>query len=75
MNVKTFAASVLPLGALLLLASGPNAYAYVDPGTGGLLIQALFAGIAGAAVAFRAFRHKLASLFGRGKPADKDGEN
>ena len=40
------------------------AYAYMDPGTGSLLLQGLLGGIAGAAVFIRIYWHKLASWLG-----------
>jgi hypothetical protein len=34
-------------------------FAYIDPGSGSLLLQALLGGAAGLAVAFKAFRARL----------------
>jgi hypothetical protein len=42
----------------------PNAFAYLDPGTGSIIIQGLIAAIAMAGVTFRMYWHKLRSLFG-----------
>ena len=40
------------------------AYAYLDPGTGSLLLQGLLGGIAGAAVFIKIYWYKLTSWFG-----------
>jgi hypothetical protein len=42
----------------------PDVLAYVDPGTGSMLLQLLIAGIAGALFYFRKFFAKLLSLGG-----------
>jgi hypothetical protein len=57
----------------LLLAQ--PAYAYIDPGTGSMLLQGLIAAVAAAAVAIKLYWQKVkAFLFGRrekaGSPAD-----
>ena len=53
------------LAAVGVLISTP-AYAYIDPGTAGMVLQLLIGGIAGAAVVFRHRLQKLFSFFGRG---------
>ena len=50
--------------ALALGVAGP-AQAYIDPGTGSMLLQVIGAGIAGAIFYFRELRIKLTSLFSR----------
>ena len=39
------------------------AFAYLDPGTGGMLIQIILGGLAGLAVAGKLFWHQLKSFF------------
>ncbi len=56
----------LLVAALSLLGSGP-ALAYVDPGTGSLLLQALIALVAGGLALFRGWRMRLMQIFQRGK--------
>ena len=46
----------------MLLISEP-AFAYLDPGTGGMLIQIILGGLAGLAVAGKLFWHQLKSFF------------
>jgi len=57
--------------ALIVVAavSPADAWAYIDAGTGSLLIQGLIAAVLGAGVALRVFWHKL---FGRGGDPDPD---
>jgi hypothetical protein len=57
---------------VFLLASSP-AYAYLDPGTGSVLVQALVAGLAVASAAVAAFWTRIRRLFaGRRKPSDPE---
>ena len=50
--------------------------AYLDPGTGSMIIQALIAGLVGAAFAIKIFWHKiksgLARLFGKSRDEQND---
>ena len=47
------------------------AYAYLDPGTGSLLIQGIIASIAAAGAVARLYWHKIVGIFHRRKEADK----
>ena len=42
-----------------------SAYAYIDPGTGSMLLQALLAIVAGAAIGVRTYWFKIKQLFSR----------
>jgi len=53
--------------ALLALPAAP-AYAYLDPGTGSILVQGLLAAIAGVAVAGRLYWGRIKSFFVKDKP-------
>jgi hypothetical protein len=53
------------LVAALALGSVGPAQAYIDPGTGSMLLQVIGAGIAGAIFYFRELRIKVRSLFSR----------
>jgi hypothetical protein len=62
------AAVTLALGAIAPAA------AYIDPGTGSMLLQMFVAGVAGAIFYFRELRIKVLSLFSRrDAPAAEDG--
>jgi hypothetical protein len=59
--------------ALLLIAATQPSQAYVDPGTGSMLVQMAIAGIAGALFYFRQLRMQFVSWFRRavlGRPDD-----
>ena len=45
------------------------AFAYIDPGTGSMLLQGLLAGIAGAAVVLKLYWYRIKNFFIR-KPAE-----
>jgi hypothetical protein len=49
------------------------ALAYLDPGTGGMLIQIILGGVAGLAVAGKLFWHQLKSFFRFGRTDESDG--
>lgn len=66
--------SVIACALLVASSAVAPASAYIDPGTGSMLLQMLGAGIAGAIFYFRELRMKLLSLFSRrGAPAAEDG--
>jgi hypothetical protein len=51
-------------------------FAYLDPGSGSLLLQLLIAVLLGAGVALRAFRGKIKRLFGiKSEEEEDDGED
>ena len=58
------------------------AYAYLDPGTGSMLLQLLLGGVAGALVVGKLYWHRVKAFFGRDpapspnqdNAADCDGE-
>ena len=61
----------MPLVIVILFSSSP-ALAYVDPGSGSLIIQMLVAGAVGVMFYFRQFREKVKSLFVRQSEKDVD---
>ena len=52
--------------ALLILFPRP-AHAYLDPGSGSMMIQLLLAGVAGAGVALKLAWKRVTSVFNRSK--------
>ena len=48
-----------------LLSYSPIAWAYLDPGTGSILIQGLLAAIAGAAFTLRIYWERVKAFFSR----------
>lgn len=61
--VKQVALALLVSMQLLVLAP-PCAHAYVDPGSGSLLLQILLGGVAGAIVLVRYYWYRLRRFFG-----------
>jgi hypothetical protein len=61
LGVRVFRA-VLAANFVVLFSS--SAYAYLDPGTGSMILQVLLGGVAGLALAGKLYWHKFISLFG-----------
>lgn len=65
---------LIALTVLALLASSP-AYAYLDPGTGSILVQGLLAALAAASATVAAFWSQIRGFFARRRgaraPADR----
>jgi hypothetical protein len=57
--------AALVSGVAFLFGGAEPALAYIDPGTGSMLLQVIAAGVAGAIFYFREVRIKLRSLFSR----------
>lgn len=55
---------LLLLTALMIGATSTPAHAYLDPGTGSMILQVLLGGLAGIAVAGKFYWHRLRSLLG-----------
>ena len=53
-------------------ASTSPAYAYLDPGTGSILLQVLLGGAAGVAIVGKLYWHKFLGLIGAGGHAAKE---
>lgn len=51
--------------AVFVMAIGPNdpAHAYLDPGTGSILLQMILGGVAGAAVVLKLYWRRFVSFF------------
>jgi hypothetical protein len=50
----------------------PVANAYVDPGSGSFVFQALIGGFLAVAVTFRVFWHRISGVFKRGRSESPD---
>jgi hypothetical protein len=57
----------LAMAVMVLGMSASSAHAYLDPGTGSMILQVLLGGIAGMAVAIKLYWHKFLSLSGMGR--------
>lgn len=49
--------------SLAFLAFSSNAYAYIDPGAGSIILQILIGGVAGVAVAGKLYWHRVKDFF------------
>ncbi|MBT8038768.1 MAG: hypothetical protein HKO85_01540 [Xanthomonadales bacterium] len=58
----------------LLMLSTP-AWAYLDPGTGSMLLQVILGGIAAVGVAIKLGWHKIRAALGFGKKAEPEEEH
>ena len=72
-KLRAFSADVI-VGLLLLGAMTGPAQAYLDPGTGAMILQIVLGGIAGAAVVLRLYWSKIKDFLGRGRVQQKAAE-
>ena len=56
---------------LMVLATEP-AFAYLDPGTGSMLLQVILGGVAAVAVAIKLFWYKIRAAVGLGKKSSAE---
>jgi hypothetical protein len=61
--------------ALILSASYGTAFAYLDPGTGSIILQALIAGVIGTAAMARMYWTRLKDVFRRTFGSDRHGSD
>lgn len=63
--MKTTSSLMASLTALcIVMLSTKPAYAYLDPGTGSMLVQAVIAAVAAVSVSLGVFRRRIRSFFG-----------
>ena len=60
------------IATILFLLLITDAEAYLDPGTGSMLLQVILGGIAAVGVAVKLYWHKLRVAFGMGKKEDPE---
>ena len=70
---KQISTLVVQMTALYIAAGFVPAHAYLDPGTGSLMIQGLIASIAAGAAAAGLYWHKVKMFFSRGQASTDDG--
>ena len=63
------------LVTVLLMLIFTDAVAYLDPGTGSMLLQVILGGIAAVGVAIKLYWHRLRAAFGMAKKPDPDDES
>jgi len=57
------------IGFAMMLSLSAPAYAYLDPATGSIILQALLGAVAGATLFFRTSLYRVRALFSRRKPS------
>ena len=57
----------LILASIVCLAVSLPAQAYLDPGSGSLILQLVLSGVAGLILLLKVYWHKLKSILGRSK--------
>jgi hypothetical protein len=63
------------VNVLLMMIVGSNtAWAYIDPGTGSMVLQLLLGGIAGAVVIFKLYWRRFVGMF-RGHTREESGSS
>ena len=70
MRIGMISGVLFPLFTILLLSRGffvSDAYAYLDPGTGSVILQALIGVIAGVLIALKIYWYKLKEKLSRMK--------
>ena len=61
--------------AILSLLMFTDAVAYLDPGTGSMLLQVILGGVAAVAVAFKLYWHRLRAALGLAKKEKPEDES
>ncbi len=65
-------ASVVCLSAAALVSLETSAHAYLDPGTGSIILQAIIASVASSLFVIKMYWYKIKSLVGLGRPANRE---
>lgn len=60
---------------IVLLLMFDDAVAYLDPGTGSMLLQVILGGVAAVAVAIKLYWHKLRAALGLAKKEEPEDES
>lgn len=63
-NFKNAFRQAIPLSGLAIIMAPAPAYAYLDPGTGSIILQGLLGGLAAVAVVSKIYWHRLLMLLG-----------
>jgi hypothetical protein len=67
--------TVFAVSTLLVLCFAPRADAYLDPGSGSMVLQVLLGGLAGVALVVKLFWHRILQIFGmKGKENSKESQ-
>jgi hypothetical protein len=67
--------SVIAISIAFVMLSTENAYAYLDPGTGSILLQAMIATVASSLFVIKMYWYKFRSLLGFKRRTEEDTSN
>ncbi len=72
-GLKDMSICIISLLALyVVLLSATSAYAYLDPGSGSMILQLILGGLAGLVVILKLYWHRVLALFGIRKVEEED---
>lgn len=74
MKKRNNSLSAALFGFLWILIFSRPAHAYIDPGTGSMVLQMVLAGLAGLGLALKVFWHRLMTFFGK-KPKEPENQD
>jgi len=74
-RIAQFMTRGIAVVAIMFVVTLRDAQAYVDPGTGAMILQIIGAIVAGALFSFRQIRNKIASWFSRRTSRSPGGDN
>ncbi len=72
MSKKVLSFKTFVVVFVMSMAFSTNAYAYLDPGTGSLILQAIIGTVAAAAATAGIYWHKFKSFFSRNDHSTED---
>ena len=75
MRIRMISGMLFPLFTILLLSRGffvSDAYAYLDPGTGSVIIQAIVAGFVGVGITIKIYWQRIKFKFSRQPKSNND---
>lgn len=61
--------------SVVLMLVVTDTFAYLDPGTGSMLLQVILGGVAAVGVALKLYWHKIMSVLGMAKETDTEDES
>ena len=67
--------SVIATSVAFVMLSTGDAYAYLDPGTGSILLQAIIATVASSLFVIKMYWYKFRSLLGLNRQTEEDTSN
>lgn len=71
MEMMSSQAFRLSIAAMMVGVLTSSAHAYLDPGTGSIILQVILGGFAGVALAGRLYWNKLLAILGLGRKPDE----